>query len=134
MIVARGSDEPQYPPQIPGYGDLGRVVDRIKQRINDSDAYAVVYPAASAVSQNPYQVESIRQGSEAARKAIMDYATECPGHKIALLGYSQVCPLLKYYYSLTSLGAHNTLAGCSSHRQFYLWRSRRLDERHRYRL
>lgn len=81
MIIARGTNEPRGP------GDLGRVANRLLDRIENSAIRPVTYPATYT---NPYHVDSIKNGSNAAREAIVDYATKCPQGKMALLGYSQV--------------------------------------------
>src|SRR5687768_14605404 len=81
MIVARGTTEPQGP------GDLGRIAKRLSDRIEGSAIHSVVYPATYT---DPYHVDSIKNGSNAAREAITNYAKQCPDGKMALLGYSQV--------------------------------------------
>jgi hypothetical protein len=50
MIVARGTCEPEGP------GDLGRVAERILERIKGSVIHPVDYPATFC---NPWHVESI---------------------------------------------------------------------------
>lgn len=80
FIIARGTTEPQGP------GDSGRVVERIIERIENSSYESVVYPATFT---DPYHTQSIKNGSDAARKAIADYAEKCPDGKMALIGYSQ---------------------------------------------
>lgn len=81
MIIARGTTEPQGP------GDLGRIAGRIAARIEGSAIEPVVYPATYL---DPYHVDSIKNGTNAARKAITEYTEKCPDGKMALLGYSQV--------------------------------------------
>jgi hypothetical protein len=109
MIVARGTGEP-----YDTAGDLERVAKRVAERIDGSAISPVHYPATFT---NPWHVESIRDGAIDARAKITEYAKSCPG-KIALLGYSQVCPeSMKLKIELTK-----NVVGRSSHWQRCLWR------------
>lgn len=81
MIVARGTDE------VPGPGSMGAVADLVASKIPHSKVIGVPYPATF----NHY-TESEYDGAKEVRLMAMSYASECPGKKMALLGYSQVRP------------------------------------------
>lgn len=82
IIIARGTGEKQ------GEGALGLAAERLTDRIENSKAYSIKYPATFT---DPWHVDSIKEGSIAARKAMTEYVEQCPKGKMALLGYSQVC-------------------------------------------
>jgi hypothetical protein len=79
MIVARASTE------APGQGIIGAVATQVQKAVPGSDSVAVDYPATLTNYQS-----SEASGVAAMQKLIQDYATKCPGGKMALLGYSQV--------------------------------------------
>lgn len=83
MIVARASTE------LPGQGIIGSVATMVHNMVPGSDSEAVDYPATLA----NYTMSEM-MGVEAMTKLVMDYTTRCPGSRIALLGYSQVCFVL----------------------------------------
>lgn len=84
MIVARASTEQ------PGQGIIGAVATQVQQAVPGSDSEAVDYPATL---QN-YQ-SSEASGVVAMTKLIQDYTARCPNSKIALMGYSQVNPMIE---------------------------------------
>lgn len=91
MFVARGSNEQ------PGLGRLGSLVANITQKIKDSRATAVDYPATFS----EYNL-SVGNGTSRLRSMVEDYAKKCPNNKMALLGYSQV------WSSLPAVRCNNT--------------------------
>lgn len=92
IIGVRGTTE-EYP-----YGALQKVVDKLMEKIPDSENEGVDYPAAGIVireGQDPiynifeYQ-RSIIQGYNKLSGMILDFAAFCPKTSIVLMGYSQV--------------------------------------------
>ena len=78
---------------------MGPLVERLKNGINGSDAYAIVYPATGLVKNFPWvQFPDVYKKSEQAgvdnlTAHIQEFSTTCPDTPIVLLGYSQVCAL-----------------------------------------
>jgi acetylxylan esterase len=85
MIVARASTEQ------PGEGIIGAVATQVQQEVPGSDSEAVVYPATLTDYLN-----SEASGVAAMTLLIQSYVARCPSSKIALLGYSQVCSVLRW--------------------------------------
>lgn len=81
MIMARGTGEPK------GSGAMSAIGERLVDRISGSEYIGLDYPASER------QAWSIEKGSNSLRQHIEDYAEACPDGKIALFGYSQVCPV-----------------------------------------
>ncbi|RGP74881.1 acetylxylan esterase 2 [Fusarium longipes] len=79
IIAVRGSLEPQGP------GKIGKIANKIAERIPDSDIEALVYPALY----EPDYVESQTEGVTAMTKLVNNYVKKCPNTKIVILGYSQ---------------------------------------------
>lgn len=84
IIVGRGTTEP------PGTGVTGVLANKIAEEIGDSDVVPVDYPATLS---DPAYGDSVMAGVEALTKEVTEYAEQCPGGKMAYLGYSQVCGL-----------------------------------------
>jgi hypothetical protein len=82
MFVSRGTSEPL------GTGETGRVVEEIAARINGSAYEANPYPASG---DDPNYFISVANGTAVLKKLVVEYAEACPGSKMALFGYSQVC-------------------------------------------
>ena len=82
MFVSRGTSEPL------GTGETGKVVEEIAARINGSAYEANPYPASG---DNPNYFISVANGTAVLKKLVVEYAEACPGSKMALFGYSQVC-------------------------------------------
>ncbi|KLU82169.1 hypothetical protein MAPG_01245 [Magnaporthiopsis poae ATCC 64411] len=78
IFVARGSNEQ------PGLGRMGSLAANITEKIKDSRATAVDYPATFS----EYNL-SVGNGTSKLRSMVEDYAKMCPNSKMALLGYSQ---------------------------------------------
>ena len=78
-----------------GFGIMQHIVDQLISKISDSDAYAIVYPAAGIVIDPPSVNFSIYKQSEQTgvdnlNAHIINYTETCPDTRIVLLGYSQV--------------------------------------------
>ncbi|KAI6779323.1 Acetylxylan esterase-like protein [Emericellopsis cladophorae] len=80
IIVARGSNEDA------GTGITGTLADRIADRIPGSNVAALDYPATIT---DPAYFESVDDGSDEMRDVLQEYIDECPGGKVAVMGYSQ---------------------------------------------
>lgn len=80
MFVARGTGED------PGTGETGELVEAIADEIQGSDIEAIQYPA-QFLEVNYFL--SVANGTGAVKEKIESYAEACPGHKMALFGYSQ---------------------------------------------
>lgn len=78
IIAARATNE------APGQGRLGGLSTLIEGLVPNSNATALVYPAAE---QNFFVSEN--EGVQTMTKQIQDYVASCPENKIALMGYSQ---------------------------------------------
>lgn len=85
IFVSRGTSEPQ------GAGETGKVIEAIARRVNGSDYEANPYPASG---DNPNYFMSVANGTAGLKKMVVEYAEACPGGRMALFGYSQVCPTL----------------------------------------
>lgn len=83
MIVARGTGE------MPGMGRMGVVADNVSSSILGSMTTALHYPAAIL----EYNI-SVAIGADVLTEQIAAISTTCPQTKIALLGYSQVRPII----------------------------------------
>lgn len=70
-----------------GLGATKALVDVIAQQINGSDIEAIEYPATE---DDPLYFFSVANGTTLVKQAISNYATACPGSKMAVFGYSQV--------------------------------------------
>lgn len=81
IIAARGSYEAQ------GIGILGEIVNKTLDRIPNSDAVALVYPASINF---PIYTVSEPQGVGNLTKDIQEYVDACPDGQLVLFGYSQV--------------------------------------------
>jgi hypothetical protein len=81
IIVGRGTTEPA------GTGVTGALAQKIADEIGDSDVVPVDYPATLS---DPSYEESVMDGVDAITKEVTQYAKQCPGGKMAYLGYSQV--------------------------------------------
>lgn len=81
MFVSRGTGEPM------GLGATEVLVDVIAEQINGSDIEAINYPATE---DDPVYFVSVANGTTLVKQAITNYATACPGSKMAVFGYSQV--------------------------------------------
>ncbi len=79
MLVARGSDE------APGVGRIGVVAGNVSLQIPGSITVALDYPATF-----DNYLTSEFNGTEEMNAKIVNYVSQCPNGKIALLGYSQV--------------------------------------------
>lgn len=80
MFVARGTGEDS------GLGETGKITRDVANEIPGSTAYAINYPA-SFLEVNYFL--SVSNGTEMLKQSIERYAQTCPGHKMALFGYSQ---------------------------------------------
>lgn len=80
MVVARGSEEPA------GTGVTGNLTSQIAAKVPNSQVVAVDYPATLT----DYET-SEGDGVKAMQLLLNNYGQACPGSKIAILGYSQVC-------------------------------------------
>lgn len=78
IIVARGSDE------AAGLGKIGVIAGNVSLAIPGTTVAAVKYPATI----NTY-ASSVGVGTNETVRMVNEYAKNCPGKKIALLGYSQ---------------------------------------------
>lgn len=90
MIVARGSDEPAAASKSGLFpansGSPGYLAQLIAAQIKGSKIMGVEYPATL----NNY-IPSENEGANVMLQLANDYHSSCPGSKMALLGYSQVC-------------------------------------------
>lgn len=82
MFVSRGTSEPL------GTGEMGKVVEEIAARISGSNYEANLYPASG---DDPNYFMSVANGTVVLKQLVVEYAEACPGSKMALFGYSQVC-------------------------------------------
>lgn len=82
IIVGRGTDEPA------GLGVTGVLAKNITAAIPGSDVVPIDYPASVS---NPSYDASEKQGAQNVYDQVTQYHADCPGHKMAYLGYSQVC-------------------------------------------
>ncbi|KAK0642226.1 cutinase-domain-containing protein [Cercophora newfieldiana] len=78
MIVVRGSNEE------PGMGKIGVIAGNVSLAIPGSTSVGVEYPAAI----DKY-ASSLAEGTTELVRLVGEYEKQCPGGKIALLGYSQ---------------------------------------------
>lgn len=83
-MVARGSTEPAGLP-----GLIGSMLNASQAAIPDSDVELIDYPATI-----DNYAESSGNGTAAVNRQLTAFVQRCPNSKIALLGYSQVCPSL----------------------------------------
>lgn len=81
MFVSRGTSETM------GYGITESLVDTIADRIEASNAEAILYPASVA---DPNYFTSVGLGTIMVKEKMTAYARECPDSKMAWFGYSQV--------------------------------------------
>lgn len=90
MIVARGSEEQAAASKSGLFpansGSPGYLAQLIAAQIKDSKIMGVEYPATL----NNY-IPSENEGANVMLQLANDYHSSCPGSKMALLGYSQVC-------------------------------------------
>lgn len=82
-IVVRASME------MPGFGIMGALSQAVLDNVNGSTSEAIDYPALM----EPYD-ESSYAGVMATTKRLQSHVDRCPGGKVILMGYSQVCLLL----------------------------------------
>ncbi|KAJ6790063.1 hypothetical protein PWT90_03974 [Aphanocladium album] len=80
IIVGRGTGEAK------GFGETGALAKNITAAIPGSDMVAVDYPASFT---NPSYDESEKAGAKDVYDQVTKYHEECPGHKMAYLGWSQ---------------------------------------------
>jgi acetylxylan esterase len=107
ILCARGSGEPAVAPNLTDYtGSPGLVANAVAKQINGSVIAGVVYPATNPVPDNlnltnPGALKSLNLtsyylsenlGASAILEEVNQYHSSCPDSKIALIGYSQVCP------------------------------------------
>lgn len=81
IFVSRGTGEPM------GLGATEALVHVIAEQIIGSDIEAINYPATE---DDPVYFVSVANGTTLVKQAITNYATACPGSKMAVFGYSQV--------------------------------------------
>lgn len=72
----------------PGYGSTSSVVNNILAAHPGSTAEAINYPASGS---NPTYSQSVLAGTNAVCSQVSSFASRCPGTKLVLVGYSQVC-------------------------------------------
>jgi acetylxylan esterase len=82
ILVGRGTDE------AAGLGETGALAKNISAAVTGSDVVAIDYPAS--VSNPGYDV-SEKLGAQNIYDQVTQYHKDCPGHKMAYLGWSQVC-------------------------------------------
>lgn len=80
IIVGRGTEEAK------GFGITGTLAKNITEAIPGSDMVAVDYPASFS---DPNYDESEKEGAKDVYDKVTQYHKECPGHKMAYLGWSQ---------------------------------------------
>ncbi|KAM3441660.1 hypothetical protein MY4824_001438 [Beauveria thailandica] len=80
ILVGRGTEEPA------GLGETGALAKNISDAVSGSSIVAIDYPAT--FSKPNYDV-SEREGSRAVYDQVTKYHKDCPGHKMAYLGWSQ---------------------------------------------
>ncbi len=80
IIVGRGTFEPT------GLGETGALAKNISNVIPDSSIVAVNYPATLS---NPNYDVSEKNGTQDVYDKVTKYHQDCPGHKMAYLGWSQ---------------------------------------------
>jgi acetylxylan esterase len=78
MIVARGSNEE------PGLGKIGVIAGNVSFAIPGTTSAAVDYPATI----DKY-ASSVQEGTTELLRMVREYHEQCPGGKMALLGFSQ---------------------------------------------
>lgn len=81
MIIARGTGEEAGP----GVSKL--IGQQVSRRIPGSKFIGLDYPASFT---DPDYDESEKQGAQKMKDSVLEYNKDCPDHKIAVLGYSQV--------------------------------------------
>lgn len=85
IFVGRGTSEPIT--LHGGQGLTGTLTKNITDRINNSHAEGILYPATH---DDPSYFQSNANGTALVREAVLGYGRDCPEGKMALIGYSQV--------------------------------------------
>lgn len=80
ILVGRGTGE------AAGLGETGALAKNISALVPDSDIVAIDYPAT--LSDPSYDV-SEKDGAKDVYNKVTQYHKDCPGHKMAYLGWSQ---------------------------------------------
>ncbi|TQV93802.1 acetylxylan esterase precursor [Cordyceps javanica] len=80
ILVGRGTEEPK------GLGETGALAKNISDAIPGSDVVAIDYPATFS---NPNYDKSEQLGAQDVYDKVTKYHQDCPGHKMAYLGWSQ---------------------------------------------
>lgn len=83
--------------ELPGFGEMQKLVSKLNQTLSSMDSYAIDYPASGIsigedgkADYNPGEyVASEAQGYGALKAHLETYSVLCPDTKIALMGYSQ---------------------------------------------
>lgn len=70
-----------------GQGLTGNLTRNITDKIENSHAEGILY---DATSEDPSCFFSNANGTMLVKEAVLGYARDCPDHKMALIGYSQV--------------------------------------------
>lgn len=83
----------------PGYGTSQGLVNMVVQAYPGAGSEPITYPACGGQSScgGVSYDQSATQGTAAVVKAVTDLNARCPDTKIALVGYSQVCPYMEDY-------------------------------------
>lgn len=97
ILCARGSGEPAISKDPSWYPDntgaSGYLASQIVLKLPRAIIDGVIYPATNPTSET--NLTSYYASENAGAKAIVakinEYSSACPGDKIALIGYSQVC-------------------------------------------
>lgn len=85
----------------PGYGSAITVVNDILNGFPGSTAEAIVYPACGGQAScggDSYS-QSVSAGIQAAASAVNSFNAQCPSTKLVLVGYSQVCRWVDFFFS-----------------------------------
>ncbi len=80
ILVGRGTLEPK------GTGATGALAKNISDAVPGSDIVAIDYPASVS---DPNYNDSEKEGSQDVYDKVTKYHQDCPGHKMAYLGWSQ---------------------------------------------
>lgn len=76
----------------PGFGAAAGIVDDLTKAHPGATNEAVNYPACGGASDclGVSYADSVKNGTDAAAKAVNDFNARCPRTKIVMLGFSQV--------------------------------------------
>ncbi|KAL8923763.1 MAG: hypothetical protein Q9208_004411 [Pyrenodesmia sp. 3 TL-2023] len=83
--------------ELPGFGEMQKLVTKLNQTLSSMDSYAIDYPASGiSIGEDgdadyslPEYVASEAQGYGAPKAHLETYSVLCPDTKIVLMGYSQ---------------------------------------------